>query len=127
MAEIALHTLSNQLRVALQPDAAIPQVAISVCYDVGSRNEQPGTSGFAHLFEHMMFQGSQHVPKGEHFKHIHAWGGELNGTTSQDCTNYYESLPAHQLGLGLCRVPSYSHPRRRRAKRQETTGGWRCC
>lgn len=101
MAEIELHTLSNQLRVALQPDAAIPQVGIALYYDVGSRNEQPGTSGFAHLFEHMMFQGSQHVPKGEHFKRIHAWGGELNGTTSQDCTLYYESLPAHQLGLGL--------------------------
>jgi len=101
MADIALHTLSNGLRVAIQPDDAVPQVAVSVYYDVGSRNEQPGTSGFAHLFEHMMFQGSEHVPKGEHFKLIHAWGGDLNGTTSQECTNYYESLPANQLGLGL--------------------------
>jgi predicted Zn-dependent peptidase len=101
MAEIALHTLSNGLRVALQPDASIPQVAIGLFYDVGSRDERPGSSGFAHLFEHMMFQGSEHVPKGEHFKHILAWGGDLNGTTSQDCTTYYESLPAHQLGLGL--------------------------
>jgi len=101
MAEIALHTLSNGLRVALHPDGAVPQVGIVLYYDVGSRNERPGTSGFAHLFEHMMFQGSEHIPKGEHFKHIHAWGGDLNGTTSQECTNFYESLPAHKLGLGL--------------------------
>jgi len=101
MAEIALHTLSNGLRVALQPDPAIPQVGIALYYDIGSRNESPGTSGFAHLFEHMMFQGSEHVSKGDHFKLVYAWGGDLNGTTSQDRTNYYESLPSNQLGLGL--------------------------
>ena len=97
----SLTTLSNGLRVAMAPDDAIPQVGISVFYDVGSRNETPGCSGFAHLFEHMMFQGSENVPKGDHFRQILAWGGDLNGTTGQDCTNYYESLPAHQLALGL--------------------------
>ncbi len=85
----------------MAPDEAIPQVGIAVFYDVGSRNETPGCSGFAHLFEHMMFQGSENVPKGEHFRQILAWGGDLNGTTGQDCTNYYESLPSHQLALGL--------------------------
>jgi zinc protease len=101
MSSTSLTTLSNGLRVATAPDPANPQVAVAVFYDVGSRNETPGSSGFAHLFEHMMFQGSENVPKGDHFRQILAWGGDLNGTTSQDCTNYYESLPSHQLPLGL--------------------------
>ena len=94
-------TLDNGLRVVLRPDPAIPVVGIALYYDVGSRNEERGKSGFAHLFEHMMFEGSRHVAKTEHFKLIQGWGGQLNGTTSQDRTNYYESLPAHQLALGL--------------------------
>jgi predicted Zn-dependent peptidase len=101
MTSIHESVLPNGLRVVLQPDAAIPQVGIAIYYDVGSRNETPGTTGFAHLFEHMMFQGSAHVDKGEHFRLVHAWGGSLNGTTSQDRTNYYLSLPSHQLRLGL--------------------------
>jgi zinc protease len=101
MTDIREHALDNGLRIALQPDPSIPVVGIAVYYDVGSRNEERGRSGFAHLFEHMMFEGSANVKKTEHFRHISSWGGTLNGTTSQDRTNYYESLPSHQLRLGL--------------------------
>jgi zinc protease len=94
-------TLKNGLRVVLTPDRTIPTVGIAVYYDVGSRNEQPGRSGFAHLFEHMMFQGSANVDKGEHFQLVLNRGGEMNGTTSEDRTNYYESLPSNELALGL--------------------------
>jgi len=82
-------------------DHGSPSVAVCVTYDVGSRNEQPGRSGFAHLFEHMMFQGSAHVAKGEHFKLVTARGGTLNGTTSTDRTNYFEMLPSSELPLSL--------------------------
>lgn len=85
----------------MQPDHASPTVAVAVTYDVGARNERPGQSGFAHLFEHMMFEGSKNVPKGEHFKLVSARGGTLNGTTSSDRTNYFEALPASELALGL--------------------------
>jgi len=94
-------TLKNGLRVVMSPDRAIPTVGIAVYYDVGSRNEVRGRSGFAHLFEHMMFQGSANVGKGEHFQLILNRGGEMNGTTSEDRTNYYESLPSNELALGL--------------------------
>jgi predicted Zn-dependent peptidase len=93
--------LDNGLRVVMNKDPSSPTVAIAVTYDVGARNEEPGRSGFAHLFEHMMFQGSRHVPKGGHFNLISARGGTLNGTTSSDRTNYYEILPANELALGL--------------------------
>lgn len=95
------HTLSNGLRVVLSPDTSSPVVSIAVYFDVGSRNEVEGRSGFAHLFEHMMFQGSQNVGKMEHFQMVNAAGGSANGTTSHDRTNYYETLPSHQLSLGL--------------------------
>ena len=95
------HTLDNGLRVVLSPDRTIPTVAIAVYYDVGSRNEEVGRSGFAHLFEHMMFQGSANVAKGEHFTLIMNRGGSMNGTTSQDRTNYFETLPSNELELGL--------------------------
>jgi zinc protease len=98
---IVRHTLDNGLRVVLSPDRTIPPVGISVYYDVGSRNEVRGRSGFAHLFEHMMFQGSANVGKGEHFQLILNRGGEMNGTTSEDRTNYYETLPSNELELGL--------------------------
>lgn len=101
MTPIHEHTLSNGLRIALRPDRSSPVVGIAVYYDVGSRNEERGRSGFAHLFEHMMFEGSENVGKTEHFRLISSFGGQLNGTTSQDRTNYYESLPSHQLALGL--------------------------
>lgn len=99
--EIEEYRLSNGLRVALNPDPAVPVVAIAVYYDVGSRNERPGRTGFAHLFEHMMFQGSENVPKAGHFQYIMKAGGTMNGTTSSERTNYYETLPANQLPLGL--------------------------
>lgn len=99
--EIEEYTLSNGLRVVLNPDGAIPVVSIAVYYDVGSRNESDGRTGFAHLFEHMMFQGSENVPKAGHFQHIMKAGGTMNGTTSSERTNYYETLPANQLPLGL--------------------------
>jgi predicted Zn-dependent peptidase len=93
--------LANGLRVVLNPDASVPTVGIAVYYDVGSRNEVRGRSGFAHLFEHMMFQGSANVGKGEHFVIITQRGGSMNGTTSEDRTNYYETLPSNELELGL--------------------------
>ena len=93
--------LDNGLRVVMNPDRTVPTVAVSVYYDVGSRNEVRGRSGFAHLFEHMMFQGSANVGKGEHFSLIINRGGQLNGTTSHDRTNYYETLPSNELALGL--------------------------
>ena len=93
--------LKNGLRVILAEDHSAPTYSISVTYNVGSRDERPGRSGFAHLFEHMMFQGSENVGKGEHFLTVLNNGGNMNGTTSQDRTNYYESLPANQLDVGL--------------------------
>jgi zinc protease len=93
--------LSNGLRVIIAPDHSAPVFAISVTYNVGSRNERPGRTGFAHLFEHMMFQGSKNVGKGEHMILIENNGGELNGTTSEDRTNYFEMLPKNQLDLAL--------------------------
>lgn len=99
--EIRRERLDNGLRVVLNPDRSIPTVAIAVYYDVGSRNEVRGRSGFAHLFEHMMFQGSANVGKGEHFVLITQRGGSMNGTTSEDRTNYYETLPSNELALGL--------------------------
>jgi predicted Zn-dependent peptidase len=93
--------LNNGLRVVMNPDNTVPTVAVSVYYDVGSRNEVKGRSGFAHLFEHMMFQGSANVGKGEHFGLIINRGGSANGTTSNDRTNYFETLPSNELALGL--------------------------
>jgi zinc protease len=93
--------LPNGLRVVMTPDTSVPTVAVTVYYDVGSRNEQKGSSGFAHLFEHMMFQGSENIGKGEHFIFVMNRGGSMNGTTSHDRTNYYETLPSNELELAL--------------------------
>jgi zinc protease len=93
--------LDNGLRVILAADHSAPVYAIDVCYNVGSRNERPGRTGFAHLFEHMMFQGSENVGKGEHFTLIFNNGGGMNGTTNEDRTTYFEELPKNQLDLGL--------------------------
>jgi zinc protease len=98
---IQLYTLKNGLRVVLSEDHSAPTYSIAVTYDVGSRDETPGHTGFAHLFEHMMFQGSENVGKGEHFILIENNGGGVNGTTNSDRTNYFETLPANQLDLGL--------------------------
>ncbi|MFY9608595.1 MAG: pitrilysin family protein [Blastocatellia bacterium] len=93
--------LDNGLRVILSEDRSAPVVAVAVYYDVGSRNEIKGRSGFAHLFEHMMFQGSENVGKAEHFKYIENNGGVMNASTHADFTNYYDYLPANQLELAL--------------------------
>jgi len=93
--------LENGLRVFIAVDRTAPLFGISVTYNVGSRNERPGRTGFAHLFEHMMFEGSENVGKGEHFILIFNNGGNMNGTTNEDRTNYFEALPKNQLDLGL--------------------------
>ncbi|MEX2466958.1 MAG: pitrilysin family protein [Gemmatimonadota bacterium] len=95
------HQLDNGLRVVLSPDRTVPVVAVNLWYGVGSRNEPVGKTGFAHLFEHMMFQGSSHVPKNKHFELVERAGGTLNATTWFDRTNYFESLPSHELELAL--------------------------
>jgi len=93
--------LDNGLRVVLSEDHTAPVVAVAVYYDVGSRNEVKGRTGFAHLFEHMMFQGSENVGKGQYFKYVESNGGTLNGTTHLDYTNFFEFLPSNQLELAL--------------------------
>ena len=99
--QIEEHRLDNGLRVVLNPDPALPLVAVNLWYHVGSQNETPGRTGFAHLFEHMLFQGSQHVGTNDHFRYIQQVGGVANGSTWYDRTNYYETLPATHLELGL--------------------------
>jgi zinc protease len=93
--------LANGLRVVLSEDRRQPVVAVNLWYNVGSRNERPGRTGFAHLFEHMMFQGSEHVPDTEHIAHIERVGGSMNGSTWLDRTNYFETVPANRLELAL--------------------------
>lgn len=93
--------LDNGLRVVLSEDHSAPVVAVAVYYDVGSRNEVKGRTGFAHLFEHMMFQGSENIGKAEHFQYVEHNGGTMNGSTHADFTNYYEFLPSNQLELAL--------------------------
>ena len=98
---IERYSLPNGLRVILSEDHANPVVAVNLWYNVGSRNEREGRTGFAHLFEHMMFQGSEHVPGTEHIAHIERVGGSMNGSTWLDRTNYFETVPAHRLELAL--------------------------
>jgi zinc protease len=93
--------LDNGLRVIMVVDRSAPVYSIDIAYNVGSRNERPGRTGFAHLFEHMMFQGSENVGKGEHFIQVLNNGGGMNGTTNEDRTTYFEELPKNQLDLGL--------------------------
>ncbi len=95
------HTLGNGLRVVLSPDPTAAVVGVNLWYGVGSRNERSGRTGFAHLFEHMMFQGSANVPKNRHFELVERAGGSLNATTWFDRTNYFETLPSHHLELAL--------------------------
>src|SRR5947209_19497499 len=93
--------LGNGLRLVMAPDPLAPVAAVNVWYNVGSRHERAGQAGLAHLFEHMMFQGSRNVGKAEHFRLISSAGGTLNGTTWVDRTNYYETVPSHHLELAL--------------------------
>src|SRR5213595_3636135 len=94
-------TLPNRLQVILHEDHAVPLVAVNVWYHVGSADEQPGRTGFAHLFEHIMFMGSQHVPTGDFDKLLEAAGADNNGSTTEDRTNYYEDGPSNALPLML--------------------------
>jgi zinc protease len=93
--------LKNGLRVLLAEDHRAPTYSICLTYNVGSRDERPGRTGFAHLFEHMLFQGSENIGKGEHFILVQNNGGSANGTTNIDRTNYFETLPSNQLELGI--------------------------
>ena len=95
------YTLPNGLTVVLSEDHTTPIVTVNVWYHVGSANERPHRSGFAHLFEHMMFQGSAHVRKSEHMQLVERAGGSENGSTNEDRTNYFETLPSNRLNLGL--------------------------
>lgn len=95
------YDLENGLHVILHQDNSTPIVNVSVLYHVGSKNEPDGRTGFAHFFEHLMFEGSPNIPRGEFFKIIQNAGGQLNANTSFDRTFYYETLPSHQLELGL--------------------------
>ncbi|MFE0626443.1 M16 family metallopeptidase [Streptomyces sp. NPDC058864] len=95
------HRLANGLRVVLSEDHLTPVAAVCLWYDVGSRHEVKGRTGLAHLFEHLMFQGSANVKGNGHFELVQSAGGSLNGTTSFERTNYFETMPAHQLELAL--------------------------
>ncbi len=98
---IERYKLPNGMRVVLSPDNTTPVVTVYMIFDVGARMEQKGRSGFAHLFEHMMFQGSKNAPKGMHDKIVESNGGFLNGSTHGDYTDYFETLPSNKLALSL--------------------------
>ncbi len=98
---VTVDTLPNGLTLIVHEDHSVPTVATNVWFHVGSGDEKPGRTGFAHLFEHFMFQGSRHVSKSEHMSLIQGAGGVNNATTFFDRTNYFETLPSHQLDLGL--------------------------
>ncbi len=93
--------LNNGLRVIINEDHVAPVFSVAVVYNVGSRDERPGRTGFAHLFEHMMFKGSENVGPGEHFYSVFSHGGTMNGTTNKERTLYYEELPANQIDMAL--------------------------
>jgi zinc protease len=93
--------LDNGLRVVVSADSSAPVICVNLWYDVGSRHEPPGQTGFAHLFEHLMFEGSTHVQKTEHMKLVQGNGGSLNATTNPDRTNYFETMPSEHLELAL--------------------------
>jgi len=95
------YKLSNGMRVILSRDNAVPVVAVYIIYDVGARSEEKGRTGFAHLFEHMMFEGSANIKKGEHFKYVQSNGGSMNGSTHPDYTDYYETFPSNKLATAL--------------------------
>lgn len=98
---ISAHTLDNGLRVVISEDRVVPETTVNVSVGVGSRHETPGRTGLAHLFEHLMFEGSEHVAEGEHFEVLMGHGGRCNATTSFDRTNYFESVPSGVAELSL--------------------------
>lgn len=125
-------TLENGLRVVMNIDRTSPTVSIAVMYDAGSRREREGQSGFAHLFEHMMFQGSKNLPKGEHARLITSHGGHATGGTGPDVTVYTETLPSSELALGLwleadrmksLDVSAENFENQRRVVQEEVRGG----
>src|SRR3954468_16946674 len=99
--DLHYHTLRNGLRVVLAPDTSAPVIGIGLVYDVGFRSEPEGRTGFAHLFEHLMFQGSANLEKLEHFRYVQSSGGTFNGSTHVDYTDYFEALPSNALERGL--------------------------
>jgi len=99
--EFSEFTLDNGLQVILHEDHSTPIVAVTVMYHVGSKNEQPDRTGFAHFFEHLLFEGTENIDRGEYFKIVQGNGGQLNANTTYDRTFYYEVLPSNQLELGL--------------------------
>ncbi|MDD5656115.1 MAG: pitrilysin family protein [Elusimicrobia bacterium] len=100
-AELEEFTLANGLRVVVSSDASDPMAALAVAYGVGPRQEEPGRSGFAHLFEHLMFEGSRNVPRGDFDRVLESYGGEDNAATHEDLALYYERFPAHVLPAAL--------------------------
>ncbi len=98
---VVSYRLPNGLLVTLSEDHSAPIVAVNLWYHVGSANEREGRTGFAHLFEHMLFQGSEHVGANEHFELVQRAGGTLNGSTWLDRTNYFETVPSNQLAIAL--------------------------
>ncbi len=98
---IQRYKLENGLRVILSKDNTLPVVAVYMVYDVGARSEEHGRTGFAHLFEHMMFEGSANVKKGEHMRYVESNGGSFNGSTHPDYTNYFETMPSNKLAVAL--------------------------
>ena len=105
-------TLQNGLRVVIAPDGTAPVVTVGLYYKIGFRLEPQGRSGFAHLFEHMMFQGSENAPKMQHIKLINSSGGVLNGSTHYDVTNYFEAVPSNALERVLWLEADRGVPRR---------------
>ena len=99
--EFEEYELDNGLKVLLHENHTTPIVAVSVMYHVGAKNEQPDRTGFAHFFEHLLFEGSENIKRGEFFKLIENAGGKNNANTTNDRTFYYEVLPSNQLELGL--------------------------
>jgi predicted Zn-dependent peptidase len=95
------HELNNGLRIIIAPDNSIPSVVINICYHVGSKDEDMDKKGFAHLFEHLMFEGSKNIPSGDFDRYCLMAGGDNNAYTTEDKTNYYVTLPSNQLELGL--------------------------
>jgi predicted Zn-dependent peptidase len=95
------YKLANGMRVILSQDNSVPVLTLYLIYGVGARAEQRGRTGFAHLFEHMMFQGSHNAPKGTHFRMVESNGGSMNGSTHPDYTDYFEVLPSNKLAIGL--------------------------